>query len=110
MCEQDHHGLKEVVKMLYFLDNRVIRDETTDSTLFLMLMLQFRGADYLYSTNGLPREHTILFSLHTSDEVKKAVKNASAGIKPSPVRMQVVNVEYYNAREVRPETVRSDEK
>jgi serine protease Do len=106
MYGQDHDGSKEVVKMQYFLDNRKSEMKQLIAVFFSMLMLLFYGAYHCYSASGLPREHII--GIHTCDvEVKKAVKNAIARIKPSLVRMQVVTVDYYNGREVKRETVGS---
>jgi serine protease Do len=71
-----------------------------------VLMLLFYGAANCYSASGLSQEHT-LETNNSDDEVKKAVKNAIARIKPALVRMQVVAVDYYNGREVKRETVGS---
>lgn len=76
-------------------------------TLFIsILMLLFSGVNNCYSDSGLDKKHTM--TINSSDEdVKQAIEKAIALIKPSLVRIQVVNVDYFNGREVKREAVGS---
>jgi serine protease Do len=76
-------------------------------TLFIsILMILFYGVYNGYSDSGLDKKHTMTVNA-SSENVKQAIEKAIALIKPSLVRIQVVNVDHYNGREVKREAVGS---
>jgi serine protease Do len=76
-------------------------------TLFIsILTLLFSGAYEGYSDSDIDKQHTM--TVNTADEdVKQAIEKTINLIKPSLVRIQVVNVNHYSGREIKREGVGS---
>ena len=76
-------------------------------TLFIsILMLLFSGAYKGYSDSDLDKQNTMTINI-SDEDVKQAIEKTIALIKPSLVRIQVVNVSHFNGREVKREGVGS---
>lgn len=71
----------------------------------IVVLLSY-GVHNGYSDSSLDKRHTM--TINSSDEdIKQAIEKAITLIKPSLVRIQVVNADYFNGREVKREAVGS---